>query len=49
MRLAGNAGCKNSPSGHHHTTKARIDNRKKLVKLQYLPPHVPTMRFTSAY
>jgi len=36
---------KNSPSGHHHTTlsgyifasKARVDNRKKLVKQQYLP------------
>ena len=48
MRLAGNAGPKKSPkkspSGHHHitlsgyvfTTKARIDNRKKLVKQQYL-------------
>jgi len=37
MRLAGNAGPKNLPSGHHCTTllaytfatKARIDNRKK--------------------
>jgi len=37
MRLAGNAGRKKSPSGHHHTTlsgyifttKAHIDNRKK--------------------
>jgi len=52
-RLAGNAGPKNiakkSPSGHHRTTfsgyifttKARIDNRKKIVKRQYLPymPH----------
>jgi len=36
----------NAPSGHHHTTlssyifatKARIDNRKKLVKHQYLLP-----------
>jgi len=36
---------KNSPSAHHRTTlsgyifatKARIDNRKKLVKHQYLP------------
>jgi len=38
-----------SPSGHHRTTlsgyifatKARIDNRKKLVKQQYIPtcPH----------
>jgi len=43
-RLAGNAGCKKSPSGHHHTTlsghtfatKACIVNRKKLVKQQYL-------------
>jgi len=43
-RLAGNAGRKKSPSGHHRTTlsgyvfatKARIDNRKKLVKQQYL-------------
>jgi len=47
-RLAGNIGCKKnrqkSPSEHHHTTlsgyifatKARIDNRKKLVKQQYL-------------
>jgi len=37
MRLAGNAGPKKSPSGHHHTTlscyifatKARLDNRGK--------------------
>jgi len=47
-RLAGNAGPKNrqkSPSGHHSTTlsgyifasKVRIDNRKNLVKHQYLP------------
>ena len=45
-RLAGNAGPKNLPSGHHHTnfagyifaTKACIDNWKKtLVKRQYLP------------
>jgi len=36
---------KNSPSGHHCTTfsayifasKALVDNRKKLVKQQYLP------------
>ena len=47
-RLAGNAGpkkiAKNSPSGHHRTTlsgyifttKAHIDNLKKLVKQQYL-------------
>jgi len=35
---------KNSPSGHYHTTlsgyilanKARIDNRKKLIKPQYI-------------
>jgi len=41
----GNKITKNSPSGHHHTTfsgyifatEARIDNRKKLVKQQYLP------------
>jgi len=43
LRLAENTGCKkvakNSQSGHHHTTlsgyifatKARIDNRKKLL------------------
>jgi len=44
-QLAGNAGPKNSPSGHHCTTmsgyifatKARINNRKKLVKQQCLP------------
>ena len=46
-RLAANTGRKSrqkSPSGHHHTTssgyifanKACIDNRKKLVKQQYL-------------
>jgi len=37
--------CKNSPSGHHHTTlsgyifttRAHIDNQKKVVKEQYLP------------
>jgi len=42
--LAENTGCKKSPSQHHHTTlsgyifatKAHIDNRKKLVKQQYL-------------
>jgi len=46
-QLAGNAGpkkiAKNSPAGHHRTTlsgyifatKARIDNRKKVVKQQY--------------
>jgi len=40
-----NAGRKNSPSGHHLTTlsgyifatKAHIDNRKNIVKQQYLP------------
>jgi len=44
-RWNGNAGPKNLPSGQHRTTlsgyifatKARIDNRKKLVKQQYLP------------
>jgi len=43
-RLAGNAGPKKSPTEHHRTTlsdyifatKARIDNRKKIVKQQYL-------------
>jgi len=43
-RLAGNIGRKKSPSEHHRTTlsgcisatKARIDNRKKLVKQQYV-------------
>ena len=42
--LAANTGRKKSPSGHHRTTssgyifatKARIDNRKKIVKQQYL-------------
>jgi len=48
-QLAGNAGCKNSPSVRHHTnlsgsvfvTKVHIYNWKKLVKQQYLPkcPH----------
>jgi len=45
LRLAGNAEPKQSPSGHHRTTlsgcifatTARITNRKKLVKQQYLP------------
>ena len=45
MRLAGYTGRKKSPSAHHRTTlsgyifvtKAHIDNRKKLVKQQYLP------------
>jgi len=48
MQLAANAGpkkvAKKSPSGHHRTTlsgyilatKARIDNRKKGVKQQYV-------------
>jgi len=44
MRLAGKAGRKKSPFWHHRTTlsgyifgtKAHIDNRKKLVKQQYL-------------
>jgi len=43
-RLAGNAGPKKSPSGHHRTTlsgcvfatKSHIDNWKKHVKQQYL-------------
>ena len=43
-RLAENTGRKNSPSAHHRTilsfyilaTKTHIDNRKKLVKQQYL-------------
>jgi len=43
-RLAENAGCKKSPSGHHRTTlpgyifatKAVSTIRKKVVKLQYL-------------
>ena len=50
MRLAGNTGRKNdakmaicAPShnfvGLYLQTKARIDNGKKLVKQQYLPPH----------
>jgi len=46
-----------SPSGHHPTnlsdyifaTKACIDNRKKLVKQQYLPYMSPTLWWTSAY
>jgi len=44
MWLSGNTGCKKSPSRHHRTilsgcifaTKACIDNRKKIVKQQYL-------------
>jgi len=47
---------KNSPSGHHRTTlsgyifaiKARINNRRKLVKQQCLPPHVCTIWWTLA-
>ena len=43
-QLAENTWCKNSPSAHHRTTlsgyilatKADIDNRKKIVKQQYL-------------
>jgi len=50
-RLAGNTGRNKSPSGHHRTTlsgyifatKARIDNRKKLLS------SVPTIWWTSAY
>jgi len=53
MRLAENTGHKkspkNSPSAHHHATfsgyifatKARNENRKKLVKQQYLPHMSP--------
>jgi len=50
MRLAGNAGRKQSPSAHHRTTlsgyifatKARIDNlKKKLVKHQYTSSTCP--------
>jgi len=45
LKLAENAGHKKSPSGHHRTTfsgyifttKAHIDNQRKLVKQQYLP------------
>jgi len=44
MWLAENTGRQKSPSGHHRTTlsgyifatKAHIDNRKKLVKQQYV-------------
>ena len=44
VRLAANAGPKKSPSGHHRTnlsgyifaTNACIDNRKKILKQQYL-------------
>jgi len=55
VRLAENAGPKKIAKirhGHYRTTllgyifatKARIDNRKKRFKQQYLPPHVPTIR-----
>jgi len=45
MEILDEKRCKKSPSGHHCTnlsgyvfaTRARIDNRKKLVKQQYLP------------
>jgi len=45
LRPGGNTGRKKSLSAHHRTnlsgyifaTKALIDNRKKLVKQQYLP------------
>jgi len=51
---------KKSPSGHHHTilsgyifaTKAHIDNRKKLVKQQYLlqmSPQYGELRSTSGW
>jgi len=51
---------KNSPSGHHRTilsgyifaTKARIDNRKKIIKQQYLPhmsPRYGELRPTSGW
>jgi len=47
--LAENTGCKKSPSGHHHTTlsgyifttKACIDNWKKMCSAAVSPPHVP--------
>jgi len=50
-RLAGNAGRKKSPSGHHRTnlsgyifaTKALINNRKKICEAAICPPHVPTI------
>ena len=49
MRLAENTGRKKSPFWHHRTnlsgyilgTKACIENRKKLVKQQYLPHMSP--------
>jgi len=55
-RLAGNTERKNSPSGQHHSTlsgyifatKACSDNRKKIVKQQYLL-HVLTIWRTSAH
>jgi len=49
MRLAGNAGPKNLPSGHHRTTlsgyifanKACIDNRKKSLLNSNVSPTCP--------
>ena len=60
-RLAGNIGRKKSPSEHHRTTlsgcisatKARIDNRKKLTKQQYVihicPPQYGELRPSSGW
>jgi len=56
-RLTENTGRKKSPSGHHRTTlsgyifatKACIDNQKKNCSTAVSPPHVPTIRRTSAY
>ena len=55
MQLAGNTGCKKSPSGHHRTTlsgwifatKACIDNPKKAFQKAISPPDVPTICQTS--
>jgi len=58
--LAGNAGCKKSPSGHHHTTllgyifptMAHNDNQKKLIKHPYLlhmSPQYGELRLTSGW
>jgi len=49
MQLAENTGRKKSPSVHHRTTllgyifttKACIDNPKKRIEQQYLPPTCP--------
>jgi len=60
MRLAENTGRKNSPSAHHRTTlsgrtfatKARHDNRKKILKQQYLlhmTPHYGELRPTNGW